>query len=76
MDLYLDSLLNLANTTVVKISSENHQTVLKLRLLNQEANCPHCAKVSEQIHQNRPSLIRDLSVFGKITCLDIPRRQF
>ncbi|WP_225894811.1 transposase family protein [Leptolyngbya sp. O-77] len=49
---------------------------LKLRLLNQESSCPHCKKSSSELHQNRPILIRDLSIFGQVTYLKIPRRQF
>ncbi|UIE38356.1 transposase family protein [Leptodesmis sichuanensis A121] len=45
-------------------------------MLNQESSCPHCKKLSSELHQNRPILIRDLSIFGQVTYLKIPRRQF
>lgn len=34
------------------------------------------ARYTEDLHQNRPILIRDLPVFGKVVYLKIPRRQF
>jgi transposase len=49
---------------------------LKLRLLNEEVSCSHCQKFSSELHQNRPILIRDLSIFGQATYLQVPRRQF
>ena len=49
---------------------------LKLRFLNEEASCSHCGKLSEELHQNRPILMRDLSIFGQVTYLKVPRRQF
>ncbi len=61
MDIYLDSLLNLPNTT---------------GFLNDKCNCPHCNTASDELKQNRPILIRDLSVFGKVVYLNTPRRQF
>ena len=64
MDLNLDSLLNIADTTVDRMTKEEHQITLKLRFLHEKAICPHCNQISEELHQNRPILIRDLSIFG------------
>jgi transposase len=38
--------------------------------------CPHCENYTEELHQNRPILTRDLSVFGRSVYLKVPRRQF
>ena len=35
-----------------------------------------CQKLSSVLHQDRPILIRDLSIFGQATYLKVPRRQF
>jgi len=64
MDLNLDSLLNIADTTVDRMTKEEHQITLKLRFLHEKAICPHCNQVSEELHQNRPILIRDLGSSG------------
>jgi len=76
MDLNLDSLLNIADTTVDRMTKEEHQITLKLRFLHEKATCPHCNQISEELHQNRPILIRDLSILGKNVYLETPRRQF
>jgi transposase len=76
MDIHLDILLNLSNTTIESCTRQDNDVSLKLRLLNEEARCPHCEKLSSELHQNRPILIRDLSIFGQATYLKLPRRQF
>jgi transposase len=76
MDIYLDSLLNLPNTTVESCKQEENKIILNLRFLHDKCNCPHCNTASDELKQNRPILIRDLSVFGKVVYLNTPRRQF
>jgi len=76
MDIHLDTLLKLPNVTVESCTQQDDEVYLKLRLLNQEASCPHCQKLSSELHQDRPILIRDLSIFGQATYLKVPRRQF
>ena len=50
--------------------------VVKLQLINAGINCPSCNKYISQVHQTRPILVRDLSVFGRVVYLKVPRRQF
>ena len=76
MDFHLDTLLNLPNTTVESCTRQSNEVFLKLRFLTDTASCPHCQTMSETLNQNRPILIRDLSVFGQVTYLKVPRRQF
>lgn len=76
MDLHLDRLLNLPNTTIESFTEEENKIILKLRFLHDEAPCPLCNTQSRKLKQNRPILIRDLSVFGKVIYLNTPRRQF
>jgi transposase len=76
MDFHLDTLLNFPNVTVESCTQQNNEVYLKLRFLNEEANCSRCKKASSEIHQNRPIVIRDLSIFGQATYLKVPRRQF
>ena len=49
---------------------------LKLEILVEGMNCPHCQKYTEELHQNRPVLVRDLPTFGRKVYLQVPRRQF
>lgn len=76
MHLHLTNLLNFSE--VVVDSFEFHQDAIcfKLSILAKGMNCPHCSRYTEELHQNRPILVRDLSAFGKDVYLQIPRRQF
>lgn len=76
MDFHLDTLLNLPNVTVESCTQQPGEVYLKLRFLNEEASCPHCKELSTELHQQRPILLRDLSVFGQATYLKVSRRQF
>ena len=49
--------------------------VVKLQLINAEINCPSRNKYISQVHQTRPISVRNLSVFGRVIYLKVPRRQ-
>lgn len=76
MDFHLDTLLNLPGLTVESGTQEAGQAFLRLRFLNETGSCPHCQNRSEQLHQNRPVLLRDLPISGHAVYLHVPRRQF
>lgn len=76
MDFHLDTLLNLPFVTVETCNYLDEEVYLILRFLTEESSCPHCGSLTDKLHQNRPILIRDLPVFGKIVYLKVPRRQF
>jgi len=76
MDFHIDTLLNLPHVTVEQCVQESGDVFLTLRLLNDTADCPNCGQSSGELHQSRPVLVRDLSIFGQATHLKIPRRQF
>ena len=50
--------------------------VVKLQLVKAGINCPNCSKYISQVHQTRSVLVRDLSIFGQVVYLKVPRRQF
>ena len=64
MDFHLDNLLNLPNIVADSYSSTLDAIVVKLQLVNAGINCPNCNKCICRVHQTRPVLVRDLSVFG------------
>jgi transposase len=76
MDFHLDRLLNFPNVTVETCVHQDQDICLKLHFLTEGSHCPNCENFSDELHQNRPSLIRDLSIFGKQTYLHVPRRQY
>ena len=75
MDFHLDRLLNLPNVTVFTCYQKEGFNVLELEMLNPEIECNYCQTRTEEIHQNRPILVRDLSICGQGIYLKIPRRQ-
>jgi transposase len=76
MDFHLDTLLNLPNVVVDSYSNPLDAVILKLQLINDGINCPNCNEYICKTHQTRPILVRDLSVFGQLVYLKVPRRQF
>ena len=76
MDFHLDSLLNLPNVTVFTTYRKENFIILKLELLNQSINCYFCQNYTDVVRQNRPILVRDLSICGQGVYLQVPRRQF
>ena len=68
--------LNSSNIVADSYSSTLDAIVVKLQLINAGINCPSCNNYISQVHQTRPILVRDLSVFGRVVYLKVPRRQF
>jgi transposase len=49
--------------------------ILQLSLLNSSVKCNYCDNSLADIHQERPILVRDLSICGQPVYLQVPRRQ-
>lgn len=75
MDFHLDKLLNFPNVTVFTCYQKEGFTFLQLNLLSSNVNCNYCDFKTDEIHQTRTILIRDLSIFGSPVFLKVPRRQ-
>ena len=76
MNFYLDYILDLPGVKVESCTQIEGKILLGLRILGEGMVCHHCQNYTEQMHQNRPILVRDLPVFGRSVYLKIPRRQF
>lgn len=76
MEKKLTELLGLPEVSVIDSTRIEDSICLHLQLKNGGINCPHCYHYTTEINQNRPVLIRDLSVFGQRVYLRVPRRQF
>ena len=76
MSFHLDYLLDLPGVKVETCIQIEGQIYFQLRAVASEIVCPHCNNYTEELHQNRPTLVRDLSVFGRSVYLQVPRRQF
>ncbi len=73
MDFNLDKLFNFPNATVESCSIIDNISYFQIRWLNEKIQCPICGETTTKLHQERQSLIRDLSVFGRAVYLKIPR---
>ena len=76
MSFHLDYLLDLPGVKVETCTQIEGQIYFRLSALASGIVCPHCDNYTEELHQNRPILARDLSVFGRSVYLQVPRRQF
>lgn len=76
MDFHLDGLLNLPHITIERCIKNERKTILKVCFLTDYATCPHCQKSTDELHQIRTILIRDLPISGQLIELEIPRRQY
>ena len=76
MDFYLDYILDLPGVKVESCTQIDGKILLGLRIVGEGMVCHHCQNYTEQLHQNRPILVRDLPVFGRPVYLKVPRRQF
>ncbi|MEG3933338.1 MULTISPECIES: ISL3 family transposase [unclassified Microcoleus] len=76
MDFYLDYILDLPGVKVESCTQIDGKILLGLRIVGESMVCHHCQNYTEQLHQNRPILVRDLPVFGRPVYLKVPRRQF
>ena len=62
MDFHLDSLLNLPNVTVLSCQQQEGLIFFSLDFFNEGILCPHCQTYTDNLHQTRPILVRDLSI--------------
>jgi transposase len=73
MKLSLDSLLDLPGITVEGLTQVEDNLCLQVKILAAGINCPYCQKHTQELHQTRFLLIRDLPSFGRFVYLRIPR---
>jgi len=76
MDFHLNSLLNLSQATVFTCYRETDFICLHLQLNNSSITCPNCQKHTDNLHDTSYVLVRDLSIFGNLVYLKVPRRKF
>jgi len=75
MDFHLDTLLNLPDVTVFTCYQREGFTFLDLSFLSPQVKCNYCQYSTDNIHQERPILVRDLSICGQGVYLKFARRQ-
>jgi transposase len=73
MSFHIEYLLDLPGIRVETCTQVEGKVFLGLSIVSEGIVCHHCKKSTEKLHQNRPTLVRDLSVFGRPVYLKIPR---
>lgn len=73
---FTEELLGFPGITVNNYQIEQDKVTLKLGYFNDKGSCPFCKNETEEINQIRKSKVRDISMLGKMTVLEIGRRQF
>jgi transposase len=73
---HLTALLNLPGVEIEFFKISDDCIVYDLIILDSGTRCPKCTSYTEELHQVRKILVRDLPAFGKKVHLQIPRRQF
>jgi transposase len=68
--------LQLPDIAVERCSELPDALCLHLRLFARGIHCNFCQQWTEDFHQDRPVLLRDLPAFGRRVYLQVPRRQF
>ena len=76
MDSRLTNLLNLPDVAVESRNYLNDSVLLQLSISAKGMNCPYCYTYTEELHQTRPIVVKDLPSCGKDVYLKLPRRQF
>ncbi|BCL37335.1 transposase family protein [Nostoc sp. MS1] len=75
MNMELTNLLDLQGVQVESKDISEEAIVFNLTISAKGMYCPH-SHYTEELHQVRPILVRDLAAFGKPVYLNLPRRQF
>ena len=71
----LDELLDLPKVTVVNYEEIEGVLFLKLKMKNEEIECPNCHQKIEEINQTEYNLVRDLSIstYAKLITYSVPK---
>lgn len=76
MNSLISHLLDLPEIAVESCNSSENSVFFQLSIVAKGINCPHCRIYTEELHQVRPIIVRDLPTCGKEVYLNLPRRQF
>jgi len=76
MKIHFTHLLNLPGVAVESWDFSQDSVFFQLSILAEGTYCPHCCNYTEELHQTRPIVVRDLPIYDKDVYLKLPRRQF
>jgi transposase len=76
MNPHITHLQDLSGVAIKSWISSKDSVCFQLSVLARGTHCPYCRNYTEELHQTRPILVRDLPISGKNVYLNLPRRQF
>lgn len=69
-------LLELEDVILENVSSDNTELHVSFSLKRKPHTCPYCSSITEQIHDYRTSVIKDVPFMGKLTFLHYRKRRY
>lgn len=73
---FLDNLLKLPKVSIKNVVQEGQDVFLILECTEEKVKCKHCESLTDELHQTRYVMVRDLPISGQIVYLKVPRRKF
>lgn len=73
---YIATLLEIKDLIVENIENSDTEMHLYFTLQRRPHECPHCKALTEQIHDYRTSIIKDIPILGKRTFLHYKKRRY
>jgi len=73
---FTTNLLELKDAIITNISSSNEEIHIFFHLQRKPCSCPHCSNITEQVHDYRVSILKDLPIMGKKTFLHYRKRRY
>ena len=73
---FTTNLLELKDAIVTNISSTNEELHVHFRLKRKACSCPACGTVTDQVHDYRTSILKDIPISGKKTFLHYRKRRY
>ena len=73
---FTSKLLEMEDIIVSDVSSSSTELHISISLKRRPHTCPNCSFVTEQIHDYRTSIIKDIPILGKQTFLHYRKRRY
>lgn len=73
---FLENLLKLPKVSIQNIVQESEDIFLILECTEDKVKCKDCQNLTDELHQTRYVMVRDLPISGQSVYLKVPRRKF
>ena len=73
---YIADLLGLEDVIIKKIETNDTENHVFFTLKRRPHTCPNCASITEQVHDYRTSILKDLPFMGKKTLFHYSKRRY